>query len=62
MTAAVLTGFLGGYTTFSSMQLDTAALSKSSGREALLYLIGSVAAGLVFAALGVWLAKLGQGV
>lgn len=58
LTAGVLTGFLGGYTTFSSMQLDAATLrSKSGARYAAFYLTASVAAGCVAAALGILLAK-----
>lgn len=55
--AAVLTGILGGYTTFSSMQLDAAKLVNSKQRMlAFGYLLISVVAGLAAAALGVWLA------
>ena len=57
LTAAVLTGVLGGYTTFSSFQLDAAHLRKQGGPAWLLYWIGSVAAGLVAAALGAAAAK-----
>ncbi|HHL2559437.1 TPA: CrcB family protein [Yersinia enterocolitica] len=57
MNAAVLTGILGGYTTFSSMQLDAAKLSTTRGRViAAGYLIISVLVGLAAAALGAWLA------
>ncbi|EKN6262107.1 fluoride efflux transporter FluC [Yersinia enterocolitica] len=57
MNAAVLTGILGGYTTFSSMQLDAAKLSTARGRAiAAGYLIISVLVGLAAAALGAWLA------
>ena len=57
LTAAVLTGFLGGYTTFSSMQLDAATLlGRSGGRDAAVYLFASVAAGMGAAALGAALA------
>ncbi|AWC95581.1 TPA: fluoride efflux transporter CrcB [Morganella morganii subsp. morganii] len=55
--AAILTGILGGYTTFSSMQLDAAKLVNSKQRMlAFGYLLISVVAGLAAAALGVWLA------
>lgn len=59
LNAGVLTGILGGYTTFSSMQLDAAKLG-AAGRNgyALAYLLGSVAAGLVAAACGAGLARL----
>jgi fluoride exporter len=53
LTAFVLTGVLGGYTTFSSYQLDTANLYNKRARGlAAFYWIGSLAAGLVAAALG----------
>lgn len=59
LAAGVLTGFLGGYTTFSSMQLDAATLaSKSGARDAAFYLLASVVAGGVAAALGIVLARL----
>jgi len=57
LTAAVLTGVLGGYTTFSSFQLDAAHLRTQGGPAWLLYWVGSVAAGLVAAALGAAAAK-----
>jgi CrcB protein len=58
LTALVLTGVLGGYTTFSSYQLDTANLYNNKTRGLALYWIGSVAAGLIAAALGAITAKL----
>jgi len=59
LNAGVLTGFLGGYTTFSSMQLDAEKLaSQGRGQYATGYLLGSVAAGLVAAAFGAGLARL----
>jgi len=59
LTALVLTGVLGGYTTFSAYQLDTANLyNKRTRGLAALYWIGSVAAGLIAAALGAITAKL----
>jgi fluoride exporter len=57
LTAAVLTGVLGGYTTFSSFQLDAAHLRRQGGPAWLLYWVGSVAAGLAAAALGATAAK-----
>ena len=58
LTAGVLTGFLGGYTTFSSMQLDTATLVEKQGPgRAAFYLLLSVAAGCAAAALGIFLAR-----
>src|SRR5215471_1291119 len=52
LTALVLTGVLGGYTTFSSYQLDTANLYNKRAQGLVLYWIGSVAAGLIAASLG----------
>ena len=53
-----LTGFLGGYTTFSSMQLDAAKLAgKRGGVSAASYLVLSVVSGLLAAALGATLAR-----
>ena len=57
LTAFVLTGVLGGYTTFSSYQLDTANLYNKEGRGWELYWAGSVAAGLIAATLGAITAK-----
>lgn len=57
INAAVLTGILGGYTTFSSMQLDAAKLATAGGRAiAAGYLMISILVGLAAAALGAWLA------
>jgi CrcB protein len=56
-TALVLTGLLGGYTTFSSYELDAAtAYNQRERGMAFLYWVGSVAAGLLAAALGWWIA------
>ena len=58
LTALVLTGVLGGYTTFSAYQLDTANLSNKGARGwAAVYWAGSVGAGLIAAALGAITAK-----
>ena len=58
MNAAVLTGILGGYTTFSSLQLDAAKLANARERAlAAGYLVISVVAGLAAAAFGAWLAR-----
>lgn len=60
LKSGILTGVLGGYTTFSSMQLDAATLSDKSRRGmAFLYIVLSVSAGLAAAALGAFLARLG---
>ncbi len=59
LIAGVLTGFLGGYTTFSSMQLDASKLvSKQLGGHALGYLLISVVVGLLAAWIGAELARL----
>jgi CrcB protein len=53
VNALVITGVLGGYTTFSSMQLDAARLSaKQHAGLAAFYLLLSVAAGLLAALAG----------
>jgi CrcB protein len=58
LNAFVLIGVLGGYTTFSSMQLDAARLAaKQHARLAALYLSLSVAAGLLAALAGAALAR-----
>lgn len=47
------TGFLGGYTTFSTMALESVQLVRGgSRRQSLLYLGGNVVPGLLAAALG----------
>lgn len=58
LNAFVLTGVLGGYTTFSTMQLDATQLAaKRHNAPAVFYLLLSVAAGLVAALLGAALAR-----
>ena len=53
LTALLLTGVLGGYTTFSSYELDTYLLTKGKDRITLaVYWVGSILAGLAFAWLG----------
>jgi CrcB protein len=57
LNAFVLTGILGGYTTFSSMQLDAAKLAGNRrGVLAAFYLVLSVLTGLLAALLGAALA------
>jgi fluoride exporter len=57
LNALVITGVLGGYTTFSSMQLDAVRLAaKQHGRLAAFYLLLSVGAGLLAALAGAALA------
>ncbi|WP_297576907.1 CrcB family protein [uncultured Deefgea sp.] len=61
LNAGVLTGALGGFTTFSTMQLDAAKLTDSGqGKMAAVYLLLSVFAGLLAAILGAWLALLSR--
>jgi CrcB protein len=58
MSSLVLTGVLGGYTTFSTMQLD--AVKMVQGKRAglaLVYLAVSVVGGLIAAAAGVAVAR-----
>lgn len=56
--SAILTGLLGGYTTFSSMQLDALKLTQTKQKIlALFYLLLSVLFGLAAAFIGAWLAN-----
>jgi CrcB protein len=58
VNALVITGVLGGYTTFSSMQLDAARLGANQhARLAAFYLLLSVATGLLAALAGAALAR-----
>jgi fluoride exporter len=58
LNALVITGVLGGYTTFSTMQLDAARLAaKQHAGLAAFYLMLSVAAGLLAALVGAALAR-----
>jgi CrcB protein len=58
LNALVITGVLGGYTTFSTMQLDAARLAgKQHAGLPSFYLILSVAAGLLAALVGAALAR-----
>jgi len=53
LTALCLTGIIGGYTTFSSMQMDAVKLAGTGGHvRAASYLGLSVVAGLLAAGLG----------
>ncbi|MET0516019.1 MAG: fluoride efflux transporter CrcB [Nitrospiraceae bacterium] len=59
LAALILTGFLGGYTTFSSYQMESVTLYQEQAyRITFLYWFGSVVAGLVAAALGAWAVRL----
>jgi CrcB protein len=54
----VITGFLGGYTTFSTFENDALTLwERGEGRLMAAYVIGSVAAGFVAVVLGTALAR-----
>ena len=58
LNAGVLTGVLGGYTTFSTMQSDAAKLvKKRKGGLATWFLVLSTLAGLLAAALGAVIAR-----
>ena len=59
LTLALLTGFLGAYTTFSTFSLDTVALARATGaRGAAVYVTVSVVGGLALCLAGV---RLGGG-
>lgn len=49
------TGFMGGFTTYSSLATDTAVLMESQLATGILYAFGSVIAGFALAALGIFL-------
>ncbi|MBO1075519.1 fluoride efflux transporter FluC [Roseomonas marmotae] len=58
ISSLVLTGVLGGYTTFSTMQLDAVQMTTAHRHGlAVIYLVTSVCAGLLAAAAGVALAR-----
>lgn len=50
----LVTGFLGGFTTFSAFSLETATLFERSPGLAALYVAGSIALGLGAFALALW--------
>jgi CrcB protein len=59
LNSFILTGVLGGYTTFSSMQLDASKLAgKRGGIPAASYLLVSIAVGMLAAGFGAALARL----
>ena len=54
----ILTGFLGGYTTFSTFSMETLLLvQQGQNVRAFFYVAASVALGFLGAVLGVWLAR-----
>ncbi len=56
LQTVLATGFLGGYTTFSTMAWEGVQLARGgSTRRSLLYLGANVVSGLLAAALGLWL-------
>lgn len=58
LRAALCTGVLGSFTTFSTFSLELLALGSSGGRQtASLYAVLSVTGGLCAAASGLWLAR-----
>ena len=60
LKSAVLTGILGGYTTFSTMELDTAKLVRGEGTgKAAIYIVGQTVLGVAVAGLGAALARAG---
>lgn len=55
----LVTGLLGGFTTFSTFSLDIVQLlAGEEWPKALVYIVASVGGGLVAALLGVWFARL----
>ena len=55
----LITGFLGGFTTFSAFSLDALTLwERGAGLQSGLYVLGSVILSLIAAALGLMLSRL----
>ena len=58
LKSAILTGVLGGYTTFSTMELDTVKMFRAGNAvKAAFYIIGQLALGVAVAGLGAELAR-----
>ena len=53
----LVTGFLGGFTTFSAFSLEAATLAERSPALAALYVLSSVGLGLAAFALAYWLTR-----
>lgn len=54
---ALVTGFLGAYTTFSTFTFDTLTLGRNGAARAVVYVLVSVLGGLALCALGIRLAS-----
>jgi CrcB protein len=58
LSPLIMTGFLGGFTTFSAFSLETVTLfERGQTGAALLYVLVSVVGSILALALGVWLAR-----
>ena len=57
LSPLLVTGFLGGFTTFSAFSLDALKLAQTQPLGALLYIAGSVVLSLIAVALGAALAR-----